>query len=82
MDEPILNVAGEPYDGPVPTGRTFIYDNLLCECVPTVPDHDDWHRYTEVRDPDGDLWYESDHPDGYVLDAEEFGDTDTPEVKS
>ena len=71
----IKNVAGQPYDGPVETGRMFIYDSSICGLVAVAPDHDDWHYWTEMKDADGDLYYVSDH-EGYTLDAEEFGDTD------
>lgn len=68
----------------VETGRLFIYDDLKCECITYIPSHDEWHVWTEFKDRNGELWYSSDEPDGYWLDAEEFGpfseaDVITPE---
>jgi hypothetical protein len=64
----------------VETGRTFIYDDYNARLVATPPDHDEWHRWTEFRDDDGEFTYVSDH-EGYALDAEEFGDTDIEEKR-
>lgn len=55
------------------TGRYFIVDDVDCKLVTSVPDHDDWHVWTEMGpDDEGEFWYVSDH-EGYTLDAEEFG---------
>lgn len=59
----------------IPTGRMFIYDDYNACLVKSVPDHDEWHVWTEYRDEDGAFWYVSDH-EGYTLDAEEFGPID------
>lgn len=68
-------VDGSPYECAFgkETGRTFIYDDLACEVVATEPEHDEWHRWTEFKAEDGSMTYVSDDPDGYWLDAEEFG---------
>lgn len=58
------------------TGRTFIYDDLAAKVVPEKPDHEEYHVWTEHKDSEGNLWYVSDDPDGYWLDAEEFGPLD------
>lgn len=55
-----------------PTGRTFIYDDANGCLTKAEPNHDEWHRWEEYRDDDGDLWYVSDHEE-YTLGAEEFG---------
>lgn len=55
-----------------PTGRWFIYDDYNTKLVRDEPDHDEWHRWEEYREADGDLWYVSDHED-YTLGADEFG---------
>lgn len=54
------------------TGRVFIHDDSICELVNTVPQHDEWHLWTEFKGADGEMTYVSDH-EGYALDAEEFG---------
>ncbi len=58
------------------TGRVFIHDDYNVKLVTTVPDHDEWHLWTEFRGDDGDLIYVSDHED-YTLVADEFGPIDT-----
>lgn len=60
------------------TGRVLIYDDFKAEVVAEEPDHDEWHRWTEWTDEDGEVWWSSDDPDGYVLSAEEFWGGDEP----
>ena len=41
----------------------------------------DAHVWTEMRDPEGELWYEcDDDEDPYTLSAEEFGPTEPEEA--
>jgi hypothetical protein len=58
------------------TGRLFVYDDYNAKLVNVVPDHEEWHLWTEFKDEDGEFTYVSDDPDGYWLDAEEFGPID------
>ena len=60
------------------TGRKFIYDDLNAKVVEEKPSHDEWHEWEEWRDEDGDLWWSSDDPDGYILSAEEFWGGEEP----
>lgn len=56
------------------TGRYFIYDDYNACLVTRVPDHDEFHVWAECGpDEDGAMWYVSSDPDGYILDADEFG---------
>ena len=55
------------------TGRKFIYDDHNAKLVLNKPAHAEWHEWTEYLGSDGELTYVSDDPDGYWLDAEEFG---------
>jgi hypothetical protein len=71
-------VCGGEHGEPGDTGRKFIYDNELCELVPSIPPHDNYNVFRETTDGLGNLGYISDLTD-YQLNMTEFWGGDLEE---